>query len=116
MESMMNFSRLGVFAFLSIAVLFGSNCGYYNRIMARKNLVDGSKAYKDRKFPEAEQLFRNAIARDPNGSSVEGQTAQLFLARTLHSEFIGNRKETSKAEEAITQYQKALQQNPNDQS
>ena len=59
--------------------------------MARKNLVDGSKAYKDRKFQDAEQLFRSAVARDPKGETVEGRMAQLFLARTLHSLYIGNR-------------------------
>lgn len=112
----MRFSRIGVIAFLSITVLIGANCSYYNRIMARKNLVDGSNAYKGRKFKEAEQLFRDAVARDPNGETIEGRTAQLFLARTLHSEFIGNRKETSVAEEAITQYQKALALDQNDQS
>ncbi len=113
---MMRFSRLGVFVFISITVLIGSNCSYYNRVIARKNLVDGSKAYKDHKFKEAEQLFRDAVARDPNGETDEGKFAQLFLARTLHSEFIGNRQEKALAEEAIVQYQKALAQNPDDQS
>jgi tetratricopeptide (TPR) repeat protein len=84
--------------------------------MARKDLVDGSNAYKDRKFPEAQRLFRSAVARDPNGDYVEGQTAQLFLARTLHSEYIGNRANRQLAEQAIGEYQKALQLNPNDQS
>jgi len=84
--------------------------------MARKALVDGSKAYKDRKFPEAEKLFRDAVSRDPKGELVEGKTAQLFLARTLHSEYIGDRANKAKAEEAITQYQKALEQNASDQS
>jgi len=112
----MRFSRLGVFVLIAVTVFGNANCRYYDRVMARKNLVDGSKSYKDRKFPEAEQLFRQAAARDPNGETEEGRVAQLFLARTLHSEYIGNRKDTSKAEEAITQYQKALAQNPNDQS
>ncbi len=84
--------------------------------MARKDLVDGSNAYKDRKFPEAQSLFRSAIARDPNGEFVEGQMAQLFLARTLHSEYIGNRSNNALAEEAVAEYQKALALNPNDQS
>ena len=113
---MMRFSRFGVIVLLSFTVLIGSNCSYYNRVMARKNLVDGSKAYKDRKFPEAEEKFRMAVARDPNGDYVEGKTAQLFLARTIHSEFIGNRQDKSKAEAAIAEYQKALKQNPQDQS
>jgi tetratricopeptide (TPR) repeat protein len=101
---------------LLLTVLIGANCSYYNRIIARKNLVDGSNAYKDRKFPEAEQLFRDAVSRDPNGETIEGKTAQLFLARTLHSQYIGDRKNNAKAEEAIAQYQKALALNPNDQS
>lgn len=74
-----------------MTVLIGANCTYVNRVLARKNLVDGSKAYKDRKFQDAEQLFRAAVARDPKGETVEGRMAQLFLARTLHSLYIGNR-------------------------
>jgi len=113
---MMRFSRLGLLATILIAVLAGTNCDYYNRIMARKDLVDGSNAYKGRKFNEAEQLFRNAVARDPKGETVEGKTAQLFLARTLHSKYIGDRKQTVWAEEAIAQYQKVLKIDPKDQS
>src|SRR2546423_4565557 len=113
---MMRFSRLGMFALLISTVLIGANCSFYNRIIARKNLVDGSKAYKDRKFQEAEQLFRDAVARDPNGTTIEGKTAQLFLARTLHSEYIGNRQDRTKADEAIREYKKALAFDINDQS
>jgi len=112
----MRFSRLGLIALLIATVLSASSCSYYNRVLARKNLVDGSKAYKDRKFDEAEQLFRNAVSRDPNGETVEGKTAQLFLARTLHSEYIGNRANKAKADEALTEYRKALSNDPNDQS
>ncbi len=113
---MMRFSRLGLIALLIATVLSATSCSYYNRVLARKNLVDGSKAYKDRKFDEAEQLFRNAVSRDPNGETVEGKTAQLFLARTLHSEYIGNRANKAKADEALTEYRKALSNDPNDQS
>lgn len=112
----MRFSRIGIIALLAVSVLAGANCGYYNRVMARKDLVDGSAAYKNRKFDEAEKLFRKAIARDPKGENLEGRMAQLFLARTLHSIYIGNRKDSSKAEEAIKEYQKAIALDPNDQS
>jgi len=112
----MNFSRLGAFLLILVTVSIGTSCGYYNRIIARKSLVDGSNAYKNRKFSEAERLFRDAISRDPKGETEEGKFAQLFLARTLHSEFIGDRKRTDIAEDAVVQYQKALQQNPKDQS
>ena len=112
----MRFSRLGLLFLIISTVLFGANCSFYNRIFARKDLVDGAKAYKDRKFAEAEQLFRNAVARDPSGQTTEGKTAQLFLARTLHSEYIGDRQKKSLAEDAIAQYQKVLAEDPNDQS
>lgn len=112
----MSFSRFGIFVFIVAAVVFTANCSYYNRIMARKNLVDGSVAYKDRKFAEAEQLFRKAAARDPEGETVEGRTAQVFLARTLHSIYIGDRQNKAKADEAIEAYKKALQLDANEQS
>jgi tetratricopeptide (TPR) repeat protein len=84
--------------------------------MSRKNLVDGSAAYKERKFDQAEELFRRAAARDPEGKTVEGRTALLFLARTLHSEYIGNRQRPELAQEAIDAYKKSLAVDKNDQS
>ncbi len=112
----MRFSRLGLLLLIISTVLFGANCSFYNRIFTRKDLVDGAKAYKDRKFADAEQLFRKAVERDPQGTTVEGKTAQLFLARTLHSEFIGDRQKKNLATDAIAQYQKVLAEDPNDQS
>ncbi|MBA3600406.1 MAG: hypothetical protein H0W45_04080 [Acidobacteria bacterium] len=79
-------------------------------------MVDGGKAYKDRNFQEAEGLFRSAIARDPQGQTKEGKTAQLFLARTLHSEYIGNRQNPAKAEDAIKEYKRVLAEDVKDQS
>ncbi len=112
----MRFSRLSIFLLLALAVFTTTNCSYYNRIMSQKNLVDGSQAYRERKFADAEQLFRTATARDPQGATFEGKTAQVFLARTLHSQYIGDRLNKAKAEEAIGEYKKALALNPNDQS
>lgn len=106
----MSSSRLAVLVFVACAVLFTSSCGFYSRIMARKNLVDGSIAYKDRKFQEAEELFRLAASRDPQGETVEGRTAQLFLARTLHSRFIGDRDNKSLAQQAVDEYKRAIPQ------
>jgi len=111
----MRFSRLGILSVTLLTVLFGANCDYYNRIITQKNLVDGGSAYKNRKFKEAEELFRYAVSRDPEGKTTEGRAAQLLLARTLHSEYIGDRKETEKAEEAIQQYKKVLVVNVKDQ-
>ena len=112
----MRFSRLGIFVLLIFAVFLSTNCSYYNKVMSRKNLVDGSLAYKERKFDVAEELFRKAAARDQEGATVEGRTAQIFLARTLHSRYIGNRGDKSLADQAITEYKKALSVDNNDQS
>ena len=116
MESKMRSSRLGVFVLLTLTVFLTANCGYFNRILSRKNLVDGSVAYKERKFQEAEDLFRRAAERDPEGLTLEGRTAQVFLARTLHSRYIGNREDRSLAEQAIEAYKKSLAVDKNDQS
>ena len=112
----MRLSRLGILSLILLTVLVGANCSFYNQVLARKDLVDGGKAYKDRKFQEAEGLFRSAIARDPQGQTKEGKTAQLFLARTLHSEYIGNRLDTAKAEDAIKEYKRVLAEDVKDQS
>lgn len=111
----MRFSRLGIIVLIAFTVLIGANCSYYNRIIARKNLVDGATAYKERKFQEAEHLFRKTVEIDPDAKTMEGETAQLFLARTLHSEYISDRKRIEKAEEAIQSYKKVLAKNVNDQ-
>ena len=112
----MRSSRLGVFVLLTLTVFLTANCGYFNRILSRKNLVDGSIAYKERKFQEAEEMFRKAAARDPEGTTLEGRTAQVFLARTLHSRYIGNREDKALAEEAIEAYKKSLAVDKDDQS
>ncbi|MBA4124170.1 MAG: hypothetical protein H0X72_17145 [Acidobacteria bacterium] len=112
----MRFSRLGILSIILLTALVGANCSFYNQVLARKDLVDGGKAYKDRKFQEAEELFRSAIARDPQGQSKEGKAAQLFLARTLHSEYIGKREDSAKAEDAIKEYKRVLAEDVKDQS
>ena len=112
----MRSSRLGLLALITVSVFMTANCSYMNRILSRKNLVEGSIAYKERKFEQAEELFRKAAARDPEGTTTEGRTAQIFLARTLHSRYIGNRENKSLAEEAIQAYKKALAVDKNDQS
>src|SRR5215207_4402370 len=111
----MRLSRLGIIVLIAFTILTGANCSYYNRIIARKNLVDGATAYKERKFQVAEQLFRKTVDIDPDAETMEGETAQIFLARTLHSEYISDRKNTGKAEEAVQSYQKVLAKNVNDQ-
>lgn len=110
----MRYSRLGIFLLILSTVLIGANCGYYNQVIARKNLVDGGKAYRDRHFQEAEDLFRAAVTRYPG--SDEAKIAQVFLARTLHSEYVADRSKPEKAELAIKEYKNVLDRDITDQS
>lgn len=111
----MRISRAGILFLAIIVAISGAGCSIYNSVMARKNVVDGAEAFKGRKFDEAEQLFRNAVNQAPVGSK-EQKTAQLFLARTLHSEFAAKRENSGKATEAISEYKKVLDTDPADNS
>jgi hypothetical protein len=99
----MRFSRVGIFALIAIIVSVGAGCNFWNQIKARQDLVDGAKAYSDKKFDDAEALFRDAVQRDP--SNLLGQ---LFLARTLHSQYAANRTQTEKADQAVIEYKKVV--------
>ncbi len=104
----MKISKLGIIVLISMVSVLASSCTFYYRVMSRKSLVDGAKAYNERKFDVAEENFRRAVGYDEELTTFEGKTASLFLARTLHSEFAGDRANTKKAEEAIEAYKKTL--------
>lgn len=99
----MRFSRAGIFVLLTITVLTGAGCSFWNQIKARQNLVDGTQAYQNKNFEQAEAFFRDAVRRDP-----DQLLGQLFLARTLHSQYAANRNDAAKAEEAIAEYKKII--------
>lgn len=114
----MRLSRLGILIVISSIILTGVSCSQYNRLRARRDLVDGAQAYKDRKFAVAEKFFRNAVSIDPQAATEEGKTARLFLARTLHSIYAGSRSADGAKEralEAITNYRAAVADDVNDQ-
>jgi tetratricopeptide (TPR) repeat protein len=106
---MMKMSRLGILVLIILTLLASTGC--VGRVMARKDIVDGAKAYKDRKFDEAEKLFRTALQWDSSQ-----KVAEVFLARTLHSQFANDRKNIAKAEDAIAAYKKVLADDPKDES
>jgi hypothetical protein len=103
----MKMSRIGILTFIAVSLLATTGC--INKIIARKDVVDGAKAYQDRKYEKAESLFRNAMNWDK-----EQPVAKVFLARTLHSQFAADRKLVAKAEEAMTVYKEVLAANPGD--
>ena len=101
-------NKIVLFSLLLLIAAVGSSCTYYNKVMARMNLVDGAQAYNERKFEEAMEKFSRAVEYDPEGNTLESRTAQLFLARTLHSLYAGNRRNQENAVRAIEEYKKAL--------
>ncbi len=105
----MKMSRIGILSLVILSLL--STTGCVGRVMARKNIVDGANAYNNRKFEEAESLFRSAMKWDSSQ-----KVAQLFLARTLHSQYASDRKNVAKAEEAIGVYKEVLVADPADHS
>ncbi len=105
----MRFSRLGIIILLSAMMLGLSACGPVNSIFARRDLIEGAKAYKDRNYAEAEKRFRSAMTLDP-----DQKQARLFLARTLHSEYAADRSQVAKADEAIGVYKDVLKAEPAD--
>lgn len=112
----MRISRVGILLLILATVLVGTNCSQFNKVMSRRDLVDGAEAYKKKEYDKAEELFRDAISRDPEGKTLEGKTAQLFLARTLHSRYISDRTDEGSAKAAIEEYKKVLAEDVNEQS
>jgi hypothetical protein len=102
-DKKMKFSRAGILILLVSAVLLFANCSVLNRIKGQQDLVDGAKAYKDRKFDDAERLFQDAVKLQP-----DNHMGQLFYARTLHSQYAANRTLTDKANQALVEYRKVI--------
>ena len=107
----MTLSRVGILLLIAAAILSTTGCGPVNRVLARNQLNDGAKAYKERKFDVAEQHFRRSLELNPDQLVTE-----RFLARSLHQQFLANRTQNAqKGEQAIDIYLRMLEQNPNDE-
>src|ERR1041384_64859 len=97
---------------LAILVATASGCGVINRIRAKNQLNEAARAYREGKFPEAEQHARESAALDPNN-----KTAPKFIARTIHAQYrpgVQSPENIAKAQQAIEAYQQLLAVNPQD--
>jgi len=98
---------------LAILVATSSGCGVINRIRAKNQLNEAARAYREGRFPEAEQHSREAASLDPNN-----KTAPMFIARTIHAQYrpgVQSPENIAKAQEAIQAYQQLLDKNPKDE-
>lgn len=104
--------NLAVLVATSLIVVSSSGCGVINRIRSKNELNEAARAFREGKFPEAEQHSRRAAELDP-----DNKTAPMFIARTIHAQYrpgVQSPENIAKAQEAIQAYQKILEKNPGD--
>jgi len=80
------------------------------KLKARDNLNKGVQAFKNAKYPEAVELFKNAVELDPTFT-----TARLYLAMAYMSQYIpgADSPENNKmSDAAYAEFQKVLAQDP----
>ena len=93
-----------------LVVATSSGCGMVNRIRAKNELNEAARAYREGRFPEAEQHSRRALELDP-----DSKTALNFIARTIHAQYrpgVQTPENIAKAYEAIQAYQQILAKDP----
>src|SRR4029450_5569448 len=108
----MKLSQTRIAIVLAILVATSSGCGVINRIRSKNQLNEAARAYREGRFPEAEQHSREAAALDP-----DNKTAPMFIARTIHAQYragVQTPENIAKAQEAIQAYQQILERNPKD--
>ena len=109
----MKLSQTRIAILLAILVATSSGCGVINRIRSKNQLNEAARAYREGRFPEAEQHSREAAALDP-----DNKTAPMFIARTIHAQYrpgVQTPDNIAKAQQAIEAYQKILENNPKDE-
>ena len=109
----MKLSQTRIAIVLAILVATSSGCGVINRIRSKNQLNEAARAYREGKFPEAEQHSREAAALDP-----DNKTAPMFIARTIHAQYrpgVQTPENIAKAQQAIDAYQEIIRRNPKDE-
>ena len=109
----MKLSQTRIAIVLAVLVATSSGCGVINRIRSKNQLNEAARAYREGKFPEAEQHSRRAAELDP-----DNKTAPMFIARTIHAQYrpgVQAPENIAKAQEAINAYQQILAKNPQDE-
>ncbi len=100
------FQGLLVVAF-SLALLASTGC---NKLRARDQLNKGVQAYKNARFEEAIERFKNAVQLDPSLLN-----ARLYLATAYAQQYIpgADTPENNRmAEQAIDEFKKVLEKDP----
>ena len=106
----MKLSRTSTAALLVALVSAASGCTLVNRVRAKNALNEGARAYKDGRFADAEERFRNAYELDPSQKN-----APLFIARAVQQQYkpgVQTPENIAVGEKAVAEYDKILKENP----
>ncbi|HEX8559605.1 MAG TPA: hypothetical protein VF668_15990 [Pyrinomonadaceae bacterium] len=106
----MKLSRTSI-AVLLVALSFATGgCGVINRVRAKNALNEGARAYRDGRFPDAEERFRTAFDLDPSQKN-----APLFIARAVQQQYkpgVQTPENLAVGERAVAAYQDILNREP----
>jgi len=94
-------------ALVGLSLVLATGC---NKLRARDQLNKGVQAYKNAKYEESIERFKNAVALDPTLIN-----ARLYLATAYAQQYIPGAEtpeNNQMAEQAIQQYQDVLQRDP----
>ena len=106
----MKLSRTSIAAALVALVAVSGGCTLVNRVRAKNALNEGARAYKDGRFPDAEERFRTAFELDPSQKN-----APLFVARAVQQQFkpgVTTPENLAVGEKAVRAYQDILDRDP----
>jgi hypothetical protein len=106
----MKLSRISIAALLVALVAASGGCTLVNRVRAKNALNEGARAYRDGRFPDAEEKFRESFALDPSQKN-----APLFIARAVQQQYkpgVQTPENLAVGERAVTAYQDILSRDP----
>jgi hypothetical protein len=106
----MKLSRTSIAALLIALVAASGGCTLVNRVRAKNALNEGARAYKDGRFPDAEEKFRTAYELDPTQKN-----APVFIARAVQQQYkpgVQTPENLAIGEKAVAAYQDILNRDP----
>ncbi len=106
----MKLSRIHIVALLAVVVFSSGGCVLINRVRAKNALNEGARAYRDGRFKDAEDKFREAYSLDESQKN-----APLFIARAVQQQYkpgVGTPENIAIGERAVQAYQDILNKDP----
>jgi hypothetical protein len=106
----MKLSRIHIVALLAALVFSSGGCALINRVRAKNALNEGARAYRDGRFKDAEDKFREAFSLDETQKN-----APLFIARAVQQQYkpgVGTPENIAVGERAVQAYQDILSRDP----